>query len=448
MQTHCELISLDQFHDFTATACSSSLICLHANMKCKKENADSLKSFFCSPKNGLDVVCLSGTRDSKHIPRFDGYQTFHGTVKRSKNGGVAMLVKSSIESTKRIDLKDKISNSEHLWVELTPRPSKGIVVGVIYRHSQSNSKSKLQKFSRQFFTILSKLKSEEKRIFIFGNFNINFLPTKPILGYMEELKKINFRSLIDRPTEIDFKKSQACLTNHIYTNEVSCNFSKKSGVIETIEFSNQFPTYCAIPKNVSCDDLCKTKSDYQVDFHFKAFLGFEKDDPNLLELSDENFNSSVKFTNGSYEKFFSLIPNQFQTLKLLLTEITRSIIKFFKNIICLNSSPTSPDVENLLKVSNVDLVVTKLEKLQKLFVADKFVRITPKISLPLEILDEVKSFLEITSVFLKNVESNFPEFSGEIQKNLKKLYKMSFIFALETTTKLLQDLANEVENIV
>ena len=89
----------------------------------------------------------------------------------SHAGGVALYVKSSLDCTSRLDLSVTQQEYEAVWTEIKNPKSKSILWCCTYRHPNTD----ISKFTKYLSSCLSKIKSEDRLVFIMGDFNINLL---------------------------------------------------------------------------------------------------------------------------------------------------------------------------------------------------------------------------------------------------------------------------------
>lgn len=446
MYNKCQNLSLEQFQHLTKSKKDDSLLAVHVNMKISQKNFDSFKNILSLQDGGLDVVAVTISGEIKHLSSIEGYKLFLEADKAKNAGSVATYVKSNIQSSIRTDLQSQLSKSGELWVELMPGSDKAIVVGVIYKHSKVSTKNDFHKFSGLFLATMNKLKAEKKKVCVLGNLGINFLPETMSMDYKEELEKLGYFSVIDRPTMTDPTKSLATLTDHIYTSDNSTSFLKASGVVNTNQLSSHFPTFCLISSTPSTliENIDKKKNSLAL--NFQVSLTFEQNAQDFDKLNSESFKTSVRFSNTLYEKMSCLFSNQFQILQNSLFEVGYTLLNVLKSISEAQTSSSSDDFESFLRNSKCDLVVSQIEELQKRLETEKLLCVGEDASLSLQLLDDLKKFLETLSLFLGSSEARFSELCKPCHLKVNKLLENTFIFSMQATTKLLLELANEVED--
>ena len=101
--------------------------------------------------------------------KLDGYQFIHRDSIASA-GGVGLYISNSLVYSVNPFSNLRLSNAEHLWVDL--KANQGIVVvGVVYRYPE-NSTHAIDDFNANLNMLILSL---EKPIYCLGDFNINLL---------------------------------------------------------------------------------------------------------------------------------------------------------------------------------------------------------------------------------------------------------------------------------
>ena len=100
-----------------------------------------------------------------------GYDMF-STPSNSSKGGVALFSNSSFNVIERFDLKSSSNHFESVWIEIKNTRSKNIICAAIYRHPHNNN-IPLSSFFEYLEHALQKVISENKQLYICGDFNFD-----------------------------------------------------------------------------------------------------------------------------------------------------------------------------------------------------------------------------------------------------------------------------------
>ena len=98
-----------------------------------------------------------------------------------------LCYKSEITATRRDDLED--STVEGLWLEISLPKTHGFLIGTFYRPPNS-SKYHDKDFMVKLESILYKATSEDKKLFILGDFNCDFLIKRSSIAECKQLKSL------------------------------------------------------------------------------------------------------------------------------------------------------------------------------------------------------------------------------------------------------------------
>ena len=144
----------------------------------------------------------------------DGYQFSHRDSITSAGGAGLCIINSLVYSVNPC-FNLRLSNAEHLWVDM--KTNQGIVVvGVVYRHPE-NSTHAIEDFNANLNMLILSL---EKPFYCLEDFNIslfNIYAQDEIRWYANILLSCKCRCLIDVPTRVT--KTSKTLIDHIITND-------------------------------------------------------------------------------------------------------------------------------------------------------------------------------------------------------------------------------------
>ena len=190
---------------------------IHFNIRSIQKNYEDLVTLLHDINPYPSVICLSETKlqqDPIKNISIEGYTFLHSPSKK-KSGGVGLYIVNGL-CPKVIEVYNLMdAGCEELWVEIPLKISQhsSLVIGVIYRHPNSNTNSFLDNLSYSLY----KLSHDKKKIFIVGDMNVNLLSqSKYILNYISMLKSHSTVPLITHPTRVT--PGSSTLLDHIYTN--------------------------------------------------------------------------------------------------------------------------------------------------------------------------------------------------------------------------------------
>ena len=153
----------------------NNLNIFHSNVNGLESKFDDLHHFLSGTSLEFDFVAISETSqqcDSYFINNvsLNGYTSFF-TPTSTRKGGIALYVKSLYKPFEQVDLKHQSESCESVFVEISNKRSKNVICGSIYRHPCNDTSD----FLSYMEYILKILASEDKDVFLCGDFNINLL---------------------------------------------------------------------------------------------------------------------------------------------------------------------------------------------------------------------------------------------------------------------------------
>ena len=154
-----------------------------------------------------------------------------------KAGGVAMYFTQDINFEIAPEYNLEIEGCENMWATIST-PQHKLLIGVIYRHPNSN----LNSFLENFDLTLRKINKNKSQSIIMGDFNVNLLNETPfVTDYKNTIARNAFFSVVNIPTRVTETTKTAI--DHILTNITSEEI--KPGVLQT-DISDHFPTFAYI----------------------------------------------------------------------------------------------------------------------------------------------------------------------------------------------------------
>ena len=290
------------------------LFLLHFNIRSLQKHIDKLSAYLANFKHQPDIVAISETklREGKINRNIDiyGYNSIHADS-ATYAGGVGLYIKNSLKYSVKKCSTLKLSNAEHLWVDVHSKLT-FIVVGVTYRHP-NESASSIDAVNERINEVLLSLNNSKKTFYCLGDFNINLLKIsnlETVRKYANMLISCNCQFLINFPTRIT--ASSQTLIDHIYTNDKKQSIYSR--LLSDAYLSDHFGDFTIIPKRLR--QRCNKCETYQVkdmtNFNLKKFL-YELD----CKLSHLVINNNLT-VNETFDQFVATLAktvNQFSPMR-------------------------------------------------------------------------------------------------------------------------------------
>ena len=183
----------------------------------------------------------------------------------SQKGGVAIYVNNLYDSYDWEDLKKRDNDYETVWIEIKNNKSKNIICGCIYRHPRYD----MSGFQQYMDNTLRIINSENKEIYLAGDFNTDFLKIDANNSYQEFYNSITssgFHPQIIQPTRVT--EYSTTVIDNIYTNTF-CNDMVSGNILLCI--SEHFCQFLSINRqNISLKKVNIYQRDYS-NFETQAF---------------------------------------------------------------------------------------------------------------------------------------------------------------------------------
>ena len=253
---------------------SENFSIFHSNICSLQGNFDKLEILLDNLEHQFDIIALTETWHMEGDVNFTpgilpGYQKYEELAGLSKNTQ---------------------SEFEALWLEIISPNKDNILVGVTYRHSKQKDKGFLQFLSNT----LKKVKKENKKIILTGNFNLNLLKfdkNKEINEFLDNLTAKGFTPHVLGPTRIT-ENEQASLIDIFFIDfhHMQCT---SGNILE--KMSDHLPNFLTIEK---------------LNYHIKKYDKPYKrdytnfDEENLLkDIKKLNLNKQIQKINDLNEKY-------------------------------------------------------------------------------------------------------------------------------------------------
>jgi len=157
--------------------------------------------------------------DSCKLPQYN----LSGYFCRSQSGGGGTLIYTkSNYVTKKIMHLNNLSIDKHCEITGVEVINVNIVIVCIYR----SPSGQLDLFFQTLDKILELLNQKNKKIFIYGDFNIDLLLTdQATLEFSQLLNSYGLKYLVNKPTRISKISKSSCLDNCITNASIEANWS-------------------------------------------------------------------------------------------------------------------------------------------------------------------------------------------------------------------------------
>ena len=299
----CQYRSINELNEQIDTNKNSNLSLLHLNINSLKLHHSEFDVLLKNCNIKFDVIGITETGlnelNNNENTSLDGYHEPEDTLATRSKGGTRLYVSEDLNHIPRKDLQISKKNLlESTCIEILNKNHTNTIVSCIYRHPDMN----LAEFNILYDELLSKLRTENKNIFILGDFNIDLLKTS---NHTESDTFLNnnlsscIRPLITRPTRITAHSKT--LIDNIFTNNIEDEIMS-GNIICTI--SDHLPQY-AVVKLVTEKNHPKQKKQT-----FKNYKKFNL--PNFCEnLNKINWDQlhANENSNKKFDTFIKTINN-------------------------------------------------------------------------------------------------------------------------------------------
>ena len=351
----CQYYSIDEFSDSKFNH-NKSFSILHYNIHSIERHIEEFRVILQLLDFKFDIICFSESKIIKNCaPKIDicipGYQEPLSTPTESSKGGVLVYVKEGLKVKPRPDLNVyKNKELESLFIEVINSKESNDIVGVIYRHPCMDPSIFIDDYLKD---IVDKLSSENKKVYIAGDFNFDLLnlANSDTYDFFETMMSNFLLPVITVPTKIN--RGSHTLIDNIFTNNLNPDI--KSGNLGINLSDGHLPSFLITPKQ-NQNHLPKKHNIFKRD---KKHLN---SDALLTDCSNVNWDETVDLdkmdVNHSLQNFMSKMNSILDThmplrkishrefkqkykpwvSNIILTKIKEKHKKFKKYISCKNDA--------------------------------------------------------------------------------------------------------------
>ena len=261
----------------------------HMNIRSLPLHLDELLTLLEHLSIDFQVIGLSEIKDSLESPivsniEIPGYK-FHHTPSKSACGGVGIYVKSDIKADKHDDLSLCCNEFETVWIEIEDSKTRNVLCCCAYRHPSSD----ISIFNDHIEDVISKLETENKLIYIVGDFNTDLLKYENhtlTSDFINMITTYQLQPLILHPKRVIDHSS--ALIDNIFSNN---NFGNILGGSILTQITDHFPQFCIISDQAPEHNKCSHYAHDYRKFDQAKFLNEYVDlDFSFLETNDNNLN--------------------------------------------------------------------------------------------------------------------------------------------------------------
>ena len=171
--------------------------------------------------SSIDIIALSETFLTEKVLKLvdiPGYILHSVCQKQSKGGGVSLLLRHGVRCWWRKDLEEFCEKeSEHIFVEITSKCGKKMVVGSSYRAPNTNP----DRFKNHLIDVIKSVQSRrsDKEIILCMDHNMDLLKShqrEPTREFIHSLLDLNIFPTITRPTRIT--QTSATLIDNVFVS--------------------------------------------------------------------------------------------------------------------------------------------------------------------------------------------------------------------------------------
>ena len=210
----------------------------HLNIQHALPKMDELKYHLSSYKSnmilGLSETFLTDNVKDKNLQISDFVLERKDRMSGKKGGGLLVYISKNVPYLRRLDIESK--EIESLWIQVNLPRTKPFLVIFVYR--PPNVK---QEWIKLFESQFDKLDCTIQELYILGDMNIDYSPTKSVNKYNNSrwellTEKLGIEQCITTPTRIT--KSSSTIIDHVYYT--MSNFVRQA-TVASLSISDHYP---------------------------------------------------------------------------------------------------------------------------------------------------------------------------------------------------------------
>jgi hypothetical protein len=244
--TLCNYFEPELFNEYIMQhgVSSNNFSLFHLNIRSIPQHLAELTRFLNELKIQFSLIALSETwlkSNNFNVYGIPDYNSEHAYRLNRIGGGVSLFIQKEIFYFRRKDLDIFCDKLESLFIEIPKTgitSAKNLIVGVIYRPPNTS----ITEFNFILSDLLFKCNSEEKMVYLLGDFNINLLNADRHVQTSEFLENCYATSLfprITKPTRLC--DNTATLIDNIFASITHKEYSI-NGLFAT-DISDHFPIF-------------------------------------------------------------------------------------------------------------------------------------------------------------------------------------------------------------
>ena len=294
----------------------------HLNINSLSFHYDELESLISKSKNDFQIIGISETRLKKTQETTTNIDLKNYNIEQvpteSSNGGVLLYIIKAINYELRPDLIIyKKGELESVFIEIIQKDSKNTVVGCIYRHPCMQQ----SEFIYEYLKPLSeKLVSENKKVILLGDFNIDLLKcdsNKNVSDFLDIIYSTNLLPNITSPTRLT-SYSQTLIDN-IFSSVINDDCIA-GNLISPI--SDHHAQFLIIPNYTTQNSK---KDTYKGNFKHLSSKTF------ITDLEKVNWDNILNVSEGNVNKSFQNFSNKITDILDKHVPITKLSLKEMKS---------------------------------------------------------------------------------------------------------------------
>ena len=295
------------------SALSNKFSLIFLNIRSAVKNLESFLTYLSTLSIDFSVIGLAETwltQATEHLCIAPNY-SYHGIIREGRTGGgVGFLIHNTTQFIPRDDLSLINDNIECSFIETFSHDKhfpERTLIGVVYRPPGTS----VELFHVILTNMLNKIKVENRRCYLMGDFNINLLNYESHTqtnDFLDLMYSFSLYPLIDKPTRVTSHSST--LIDNIFSNSFQ---DQLSGILYT-DVSDHLPIYTIDNEHelsVEPVNVLHRRINDQLIEQFNAALG-EHNWAELyrIERAEDSYNHISRVIQTKYEEIFPLIESK------------------------------------------------------------------------------------------------------------------------------------------